>query len=119
MIWLNVLLARRCFITIQRLFIKLQVVVRQRDTVVIHVGERLVEIVANLVEDEIVICKYCGHPEYYGKMRWLNGKCECRQCYRHHYEEVHGEIYRWDDLSGKVPSMMEYDTQEEMKKRGN
>lgn len=78
------------------------------------------EIVGNRVEDEmneIVICKHCGHPEYYGKMRWLNGRCECRQCYRHHYEEVHGEIYRWDDLSGKVPSMMEYDAQEEIKKK--
>lgn len=78
------------------------------------------EIVANRVEDEmnqIVICKHCGHPEYYGEMRFLNGRCECRQCYRNHYEEVYKKKYTWNDLSGKVPSMMEYDAQEEIKRR--
>ena len=28
--------------------------------------------------DEIIICRHCGKPEYYGKMRWLNGVCSCR-----------------------------------------
>lgn len=77
-------------------------------------------IVANRVEDEmnqIVICKHCGHPEYYGEMRFLNGRYECRQCYRNHYEEVYKKKYTWNDLSGKVPSMMEYDAQEEIKRR--
>ena len=26
----------------------------------------------------IVICKSCNKPEYWGKMRWLNGRCMCR-----------------------------------------
>ena len=32
--------------------------------------------------DKIVICKQCGRPEYWGEMRWLSGKCTCRNCYR-------------------------------------
>jgi hypothetical protein len=51
-----------------------------------------------------VLCRHCGKPEYYGEMRWLNSKHECRDCYRHHYEEVYGERYKWDDLDGPRPT---------------
>lgn len=47
---------------------------------------------------EIVTCKHCGNPEYYGEMRWLNGKEECRPCYKAHWEEVNHKHYAWDDL---------------------
>jgi len=60
----------------------------------------------------IVICKHCGRPEYYGEMRWLNGKCCCRACYRADYESRTGKPYEWDDLDGKVPTMEEYEKQE-------
>lgn len=79
----------------------------------------MVEIMAGRDEmDEIVICKYCGKPEYYGEMRWLSGKCCCRDCYKADYEQQTGKVYKWDDLDGHVPTMVEYLTQEEMKKRG-
>lgn len=57
--------------------------------------------------EEIVTCKHCGHLEYYGEMRWLNGRCECRNCYKAHYEEVHGELYKWSDLDGPRPTLNE------------
>ena len=60
----------------------------------------------------IVICKYCGRPEYYGKMRWLSGKCTCRDCYRNHYEVKRGKPYTWDDLDGPRPTMDQYKEQE-------
>jgi len=47
---------------------------------------------------EIVICRHCGNPEYYGEMRNLNGKQECRVCYKHHWEETNHKQYIWDDL---------------------
>ncbi len=61
----------------------------------------------------IVICKYCGKPEYYGEMRWLSGKCMCRTCYKADYEERHGKLYIGNDLDGKRPTMEEYREQEE------
>jgi hypothetical protein len=45
-------------------------------------------------------------------MRWLNGKCCCRACYRADYESRTGKPYEWDDLDGKVPTMEEYEKQE-------
>lgn len=62
--------------------------------------------------NEIVICRHCGKPEYYGEMRWLNGRCECRNCYRVHFEEYYRKMYKWDDLDGKRPTMEEYEEQE-------
>lgn len=47
---------------------------------------------------EVVICRHCGRPEYYGEMRWLNGHQECRRCYKAHWEEVNHKQYIWDDL---------------------
>lgn len=61
---------------------------------------------------EIVICKHCGRPEYYGEMRWLNGKSYCRECYRANYEDRTRKLYKWDDLGGIVPTMKEYEKQE-------
>ena len=57
---------------------------------------------------KIVICKYCGRPEYYGNMRWLSGSCRCRACYRADYEDRTGKLYKWDDLNGSVPTTDEY-----------
>ena len=62
---------------------------------------------------EIVICKHCGRPEYYGDMRWLNGKCICRACYRCDCEDRTGKLYSWNDLDGHMPTMAEYEKQEE------
>jgi len=61
----------------------------------------------------IVKCKHCGRFEYYGEMRWLNGRCECRDCYRHHYEEIHHKRYEWNDLDGHRPTEEEYIAQED------
>lgn len=61
----------------------------------------------------IVICKSCNRPEYRGKMRWLNGKCMCRDCYKADYERSTGKAYIWTDLDGKRPTMDEYNEQEE------
>lgn len=55
--------------------------------------------------DEIVICKYCGKLEFYGEMRWLNSKCECRDCYKSHREELDNKPYKWDDLNGNRPTL--------------
>ena len=60
----------------------------------------------------IVICKYCGRPEYYGNMMWLSGKCLCRNCYRVEWEHENKKPYTWDDLKGKRPTMEEYRKQE-------
>lgn len=65
--------------------------------------------------DEVVICKQCGNPEYWGKMRWLNGKCMCRDCYKVGYEDLTGNIYEWDDLDGERPTIADYRKQEGMK----
>lgn len=64
-------------------------------------------------KDRIVICKSCHRPEYWGQMRWLNGKCICRDCYRSEWESMRGEQYRWNDLDGNRPTMQDYNKQEE------
>lgn len=63
--------------------------------------------------DKIVLCKHCNQPEYWGEMRWLNGKCSCRRCFKSDYENARKEPYKWDDLDGKRPTMKEYLEQEE------
>lgn len=45
--------------------------------------------------NRIVICKHCGEPEYYGEMRWLSGRCSCRNCYKWQYESENGRLYTW------------------------
>ena len=69
-------------------------------------------------KDRIVICKSCRRPEYWGQMRWLNGKCTCRDCYRSEWESMRGEQYRWNDLDGNRPTMQDYNKQEEEYKNG-
>lgn len=54
-----------------------------------------------------VYCKYCGRPEYYGEMRWFNGKCMCRSCYKSEYEDIYRKPYTWDDLDGDRPTVQE------------
>lgn len=63
----------------------------------------------------IVICRHCGKPEYYGKMRWLSGICSCRDCYKGQWEREHHETYRWPDLDGKRPTVEGYYAQERKK----
>ena len=58
---------------------------------------------------QIVICKRCKKPEYWGEMRWLSGFCVCRDCYRAQCEQEEGELYRWNDLDGERPTMEEYE----------
>lgn len=58
--------------------------------------------------NEIVKCKYCDRLEYYGKMRWLSGKCTCRECYKEDYETRTGKLYTWDDLDGVRPTKVDY-----------
>lgn len=60
---------------------------------------------------EIIICKYCKRPEYYGQTRWGSGKQMCRCCYREDYENKTGRPYQWDDLDGPVPTMADYHNQ--------
>lgn len=62
--------------------------------------------------DKIVICKHCGKPEYYGEMRWLNGRCSCRNCYKSQWQDENHKLYSWNDLDGKRPTMEEYEKQE-------
>jgi len=61
---------------------------------------------------EIVICKHCNKPEYYGEMRWRNGKCSCRNCYKSDYEDLNNKHYEWHDLDGERPTMNEYKKQQ-------
>lgn len=69
-------------------------------------------------EEEIVICKLCGRPAgVLEDMRWLNGKCMCRECYKSEYEDFYGKYYKWDDLNGTRPTMENYVCQEKMKQR--
>lgn len=62
---------------------------------------------------KIVICNHCGEPEYWGEMRWLNGICSCRSCYKGQYERERHETYIWHDLDGERPTMADYQKQEE------
>lgn len=69
------------------------------------------------MEDEmkrIVICKHCNNPEYYGEMRWLNGQCGCRNCYKSWWEDCNHVLYKWDDLKGQRPSIEDYNKQESL-----
>ena len=66
-------------------------------------------------KEEIVICKHCGKPEYWGAMRWLSGWCACRNCYRSIWEEQNKKRYTWDDLDGPRPTLEEYKEQEAKK----
>lgn len=67
---------------------------------------------------KIELCRHCGQPEYWRKMRWKDGICMCRNCYKRDYERMnHGIPYRWDDLDGPRPTMQEYLDQEERRKR--
>ena len=68
-------------------------------------------------KEEIVICKHCNQPEYWGDMRWNNGRCMCRDCYREDYERAHRQNYKWGDLDGKRPTMNEYLDQEDRKEK--
>lgn len=61
---------------------------------------------------KIVICKSCRKPEYWGDMRWLSGRCMCRDCYKADCERQSGTVYKWDDLEGKRPTREEYEEQE-------
>ena len=61
-----------------------------------------------MTHGEIVICKHCTKPEYWSDMRWLNGKCMCRNCYKSEWEDTHHELYKWDDLNGERPTLQEY-----------
>ena len=67
--------------------------------------------------DEIIICRHCGKPEDYGKMRWLNGVCSCRSCYKSQWEDTNHEVYIWRDLDGKRPTMEEYESQKEKRNK--
>lgn len=62
--------------------------------------------------DKIVICKQCGNPEYWGEMRWLSGKCTCRNCYQANWQDENHRIYEWNDLNGKRPTMEDYKKQQ-------
>lgn len=61
--------------------------------------------------NRIVLCKHCRKPEYYGEFRWLSGWTGCRDCYKEEYRTQTGEIYEWNDLDGKRPTMEEYEEQ--------
>lgn len=60
----------------------------------------------------IVICRNCRKPEYWGEMRWLSGRCVCRDCYKADYETQTGKVCEWNDLDGKRPTREEYEEQE-------
>ena len=60
---------------------------------------------------EIILCKHCGEPEYYGEMRWLNGFCGCRNCYKHKWQDTNHRLYTWTDLDGRRPTVEEYNLQ--------
>lgn len=62
--------------------------------------------------NRIVICKHCEKPEYYGEMRWLNGKCGCRSCYKAFWQDENHKLYKWSDLDGKRPTIEECKNQE-------
>ena len=66
-------------------------------------------------KEEIVICKECKKPEYWGKMRWLEGRCLCRRCYRARWGHLNQREYKWDDLDGPRPTLEEYKEQEAKK----
>lgn len=58
---------------------------------------------------QVTICKLCGNYEYWGEMRWLNGKCMCRKCYKSEYQKTYHKFYKWNDLNGPTPTYEEYE----------
>lgn len=62
--------------------------------------------------NEIVICRHCNRPEFYGEMRWLSGICSCRDCYKAQYERENHMRYIWSDLDGARPTFADYYKQE-------
>lgn len=57
----------------------------------------------------VVICKHCRQPEYYGEMRWLNGFCGCRRCYKAKWQDENHRLYTWDDLDKtSYPTLEDY-----------
>lgn len=63
--------------------------------------------------ERIILCKYCGKPEYYGEMRWLSGRCSCRRCYKAQWEDENHKLYAWNDLDEvPYPTMEDYENQE-------
>lgn len=69
--------------------------------------------------NEIVLCKTCLKPEFYGEMRWLNGHCTCRNCYKTHYEKEYNKKYTSNDLEGVRPTLEDYYKQEIIKEEEN
>lgn len=63
--------------------------------------------------DQIVICKNCRQPEWWGAMHWISGRCICRNCYQAEWERTTGKPYQWNDLEGERPTMEGYRKQEE------
>ena len=60
--------------------------------------------------NKAIYCKYCARPEYYGEMRWLNGKCMCRSCYKREYEDYYLKPYPDNDLDGERPTIKDVET---------
>lgn len=63
-------------------------------------------------KEEIVICKHCGKPEYWGVMRRLSDWYACRKCYLSLREGQNHKRYTRDDLDGPRQTMEEYKEQE-------
>ena len=66
----------------------------------------------SLIDAEIVLCRGCGEPEYWGKMRWLSARERCRSCYKALYEAENNKMYIWTDLDGPRPTREDYEAQE-------
>lgn len=60
---------------------------------------------------EVVICRHCGRPEYYGEMHWLSGWRGCRSCYIVRWQDINHKLYIWSDLDGPRPTMEDYKAQ--------
>ena len=60
-------------------------------------------------EQEIVLCRLCGKPEYAAEQRRALGDPVCRNCYREIYEDIVRDFYRNNDLDGPRPTMEEYE----------
>lgn len=61
----------------------------------------------------IVKCRHCDGYEYFGEMRWLNGRCACRSCYKGHREELDRRLYDYTDLDGPKPTEADFLAQED------
>lgn len=61
----------------------------------------------NIAEmEEIVICKHCGDPEYYGDMISLSGKTMCRKCYRKLFQELYNSTPF--EIPNNTPTVAQY-----------